>query len=91
VPHSTVVEAFRSAKHSLTVAIACSQNLSALPEKKYIAPNQKMWKETADHMGVRWPPKKKRLPDEHRITDRSIGVVKGKCRHKYNDPYAGGK
>jgi hypothetical protein len=47
-----VVEAYRSAKHSLTAAIACSQDSRALPEKDYIAPNQKTWKEMADRMGV---------------------------------------
>jgi hypothetical protein len=52
VPSSTVVEAYHSAKHSLMAAIACSQNLPALPEKDYIAPNQKTWKEMADCMGV---------------------------------------
>jgi hypothetical protein len=47
-----VVEAYRSAKHSLMAAIACSQDSHTLPKKDYIAPNQKTWKETADHMGV---------------------------------------
>jgi hypothetical protein len=52
VPSSAIVEAYCSAKHSLTAAIAYSQNEHSLPEKDFIAPNQKMWKETADQMGV---------------------------------------
>ena len=44
---SAVVEAARSAKYSLTAAVASLQSTRALPEKDVIAPNQKSWPETA--------------------------------------------
>jgi hypothetical protein len=47
-----VIEAFRSAKHSLTAAIACSQDSRALPEKDSIAPNQKTWTDVTHSFAV---------------------------------------
>ena len=32
-----------------------------------------------------------RLPGERRLSERSIGVTKGKRRHIHDDPYAGGE
>ena len=46
-PNPAVIEAFRSAKYSLTTAIASLDGRSALPEKDVIAPNQRSWPETA--------------------------------------------
>jgi hypothetical protein len=67
---------------------ACTR---ALPEKERIAPNQKSWPETAERMGVKRAPKRKRLPEERGITEKSIGVAKGKRRRIHQDPYAGGE
>ena len=63
-----------------------------MPEKDFIAPNQKSWTETAERMGVkRGAAKRKCLPEERGITAQSIGVAKGKRRRVHNDPYAGGE
>jgi len=87
-----ILEAARSAKYTLTAAIASIQGLTALPKKDYIAPNQKSWTETAERMGVkRGAPKRKCLPEERGITVQSIGVAKGKRRRVHSDPYAGGE
>jgi hypothetical protein len=86
---SAAVEAFRSAKYSMAAAIA--KGTSALPEKERIAPNQKSWPETAERMGVERAPKRKRLPEERGITEKSIGIAKGKRRRIHQDPYAGGE
>jgi hypothetical protein len=91
VPSLAIIKAYCLAKHSLMVAIAYSQNECSLPEKDFIVPNQKTWKETADQMGVQKTQKKKQLPEECRITDHSIGIAKGKHHHEYDDPYAGSK
>ena len=40
-------------------------------------------------MGVKRVPKR-RLSNEIGLTDRSIGIAKGKRRRIYEDPYAGG-
>jgi len=86
---SAILEAARSAKYTLTAAIAGS---NALPEKDVIAPNQKSWTETAKRMGVkRRAPKRKCLPEERGMTAQSIGVAKGKRRLVHSDPYAGGE
>jgi pyruvate/2-oxoglutarate dehydrogenase complex dihydrolipoamide acyltransferase (E2) component len=69
----------------------CTEGTSALPEKEKIAPNQKSWPETAERMGVKRRPKRKRLPEERGITEQSIGVTKGKRRRIHQDPYAGGE
>jgi hypothetical protein len=47
--------------------------------------------ETAVRMGIKKAPKRKRLPEERGLTERSIGVAKGKCHCIHNDPYAGGE
>src|SRR6266851_2953500 len=89
---SAVLEAARSAKYTLTVAIASIQGSNALPEKDIVAPNQKSWTETAKWMGVkRGAPKRKCLPEERGITAQSIGAAKGKRHRVHSDPYAGGK
>jgi hypothetical protein len=90
-PNPAVMEAFRSAKYSLATAIASMEGNSALPEKDVIAPNQKSWPETAARMGVKTVPRRRCLPEEHGLTERSIGVVKGKRKRLHNDPYAGGE
>ena len=56
-PPPAVLEAIRSAKYTLTAAIASTQGTSALPHKDHIAPNQKSWTETAERMGVKRAPK----------------------------------
>lgn len=90
-PNPAVIEAFRSANYSLAMAIASMEGNSALPERDVIAPNQKSWPETARRMGAKRVPKPRCLPDEHGLTERSIGVVKGKRKRLHNDPYAGGE
>ena len=86
-----VIEAFQSANYSLVTAIASMEGNSALLEKDVIAPNQKSWPETAQRMGTKKVPKPWCLPEEHGLTECSIGVVKGKHKHLHNDPYAGGE
>jgi hypothetical protein len=89
---SATLEAARSAKYTLTAAIASTEGSNALPEKDVIAPNQKSWTETAERMGVkRSAPKRKCLPEERGMTAQSIGVAKGKRRRVHIDPYAGGE
>ncbi|KAI0246054.1 hypothetical protein BJV78DRAFT_1286809 [Lactifluus subvellereus] len=89
-PSPAVLEAVQSAKYTLTAAIASSQGTSALPHKNFIVPNQKSWMETAKWMGVKKAPKCQCLPEEHGLTERSIGVAKTKKRRRvHNDPYAG--
>jgi hypothetical protein len=90
-PNLAVVEAFRAAKYSLTSAIASFNGKGALPEKDVIAPNQKSWSETAERMGAKKVPKRRCLPGERGLTERSIGIVKGKRKRLHNDPYAGGE
>jgi hypothetical protein len=86
------MEAVRSAKYSLTAAIASTEGASvSLPYKDVIAPNQHSWPETAERMGVKRVSKRKRLPEEHGLTERSIGVAKGKWQRIHQDPYAGGE
>jgi hypothetical protein len=89
-PNPAVIEAFRSAKYSLTTAIASLDGRSALPEKDVIAPNQRSWPETAERMGAKKAPKRCH-PDERGLTERSLGAVKGKRKRLHNDPYAGGE
>jgi hypothetical protein len=86
-----VLDAVRSAKYSLKMAIGSTQGSSALPHKDSIAPNQKTWTETAERMGVKRAPRRKCLPEERGLTERSIGVAKGKRRRVHDDPYAGGE
>ena len=43
-----VLDAIRSAKYSLKMAISSTQGSSPLPHKDNIAPNQKTWTETAE-------------------------------------------
>jgi hypothetical protein len=47
--------------------------------------------EMAKRMGVKRAPKRKRLPEECGLTERSIGTTKGKRIRVYSDPYAGGE
>jgi hypothetical protein len=91
--HSTaVIEAARSAKYSLTAAIAATQGNNPLPNPDIIARNHKSWTETAKQMGVTKKSSKRPHPAEDSgLTARSIGVVKGKRRCIHNDPYAGGE
>jgi hypothetical protein len=90
-PNPAIIEAFRSAKYSLTTAIASLDGKAALPEKENIAPNQKSWPETAERMGAKKIPRRPCLADERGLTERSIGAVKGKRKRIHNDPYAGGE
>ena len=90
-PNQAVIEAFRSAKYSLTTVIASMEGKGALPEKDVIAPNQKSWPETAKRMGAKKDPRRRCLPDEIGLTERSLGAVKGKRKRLHNDPYAGGE
>jgi hypothetical protein len=73
------------------MAAAITKGTSTLPEKEWITPNQKSWPETAERMGVEWVPKWKQLPKEHGITEKSIGITKGKQRRIHQDPYTGGE
>ena len=86
----SVMEIVRSVKYSLTTAIASTPDMRALPDKEKVTPNQKSWTETAKRMGVKRGPKK-RLPEEHGLTERSIGASKGKRARIHTDPYTGGK
>src|SRR6266851_461053 len=91
---SAILEAARSAKYTLTVAISSIEGSNALPEKDFIVPNQKSWIETAKRMGVKCGTPKRKCPPapkERRVTARSIGVAKGKRCQVHSDPYAGGK
>ena len=88
-PNPAVLEAFQSAKYSLTTAITSIDGKGALPEKDVIAPNQRSWPETSKRMGAKKVPR--RRPDERGLTERSIGAVKGKRKRLHNDPYAGGE
>jgi hypothetical protein len=91
-PSYAVMEAVCSAKYSLIVAIASMEGTSVLlSHKDVIAPNQHSWPETAKQMGVKQVSKRKWLPEEYGLTDRSIGVTKGKQWQIHQDPYAGGK
>ncbi|KAH9163689.1 hypothetical protein EDB89DRAFT_1912548 [Lactarius sanguifluus] len=90
-PSQAVVEAVRSAKASLTTAIASVAGASPLPHKERIAPNQHSWMETAESMGVKRAVKRHRLPEEVGLTEKTIGAAKGKRHRVYTDPYAGGE
>ena len=48
-----IFDAVRLANYSLDSAIASMGGTSSLPDKDYIAPNQKSWPETAEHMGTK--------------------------------------
>jgi hypothetical protein len=91
VPNLAVIEAFRSAKYSLTMAIASMEGRNALPEKDVIASNQKSWPETANRMGARKNPRPQCLPRERGLMEHSIGAIKGKRKRLHNDPYARGE
>ena len=85
-----VIEAVRLVKHTLTAALASTQGARALPNKKNIPPNQKLWTEMAEWMGMKCIPKH-HLPEEIGLTDWSISTTKCKHCHTYEDPYAGGE
>jgi hypothetical protein len=85
------IETLRTAKYTLTAADASAEGTSALPDRESVAPNQKSWGETAARMGVKRPPKRKRLPEERGLTERAIGVTKGRRRTNNNNPYGGGE
>ena len=89
---TAVIEAARSAKYSLTAAIAATQGNAPLPNPDVIARNHKSWTETAKQMGAAKKLTKCTRPAEDAgLTARCIGVVKGKRRRIHNDPYAGGE
>ena len=48
-----IIEAFQSAKNSLTMAIASLDRRSALSKKDVIAPNQRSWPEMAQWMDAK--------------------------------------
>jgi hypothetical protein len=85
-----VIEAARSAKYSLTAAIAATQGNTALPNLDVIARNHKSWMETAKQMGIA-KSKCLRPAEDSGLTAQCIGIVKGKRRHIHNDPYTGGE
>ena len=64
-----MLEAVRSAKASLSTAIASVNESSPLPIKKKIAPNQHSWTETARAMGIK-KAAKCHLPEEVGLTER---------------------
>jgi hypothetical protein len=86
-PNLAVVEAFRAVKYSLTSAIASFNRKGTLPEKDVIVPNQK----SCECMGTKKVSKCHCLPKERGLRERSIGIVKGKYKCLYNDPYARGE
>jgi hypothetical protein len=89
---TAVIKAARSAKYSLTAAIAATQGNNPLPNPDIIAWNHKSWMETTKQMGVTKKSSKHPHPaEDSRLTAQSIGVVKGKRRCIHNDPYAGGE
>jgi hypothetical protein len=90
-PSLAILEAVRSAKFSLTVAITSAQGTSAILDKEVITTNQKTWMETAMRMGIKKAPKCKWLPKECRLTECSISITKGKKVRIYNNPYTGGE
>jgi hypothetical protein len=88
-PDLALMEAVQSVRHTLTAALASTRGARALPNKENLPPNQNTWTETAERMGLKRP--KRRIPDEIGLTNRSIGIAKGKRRRIYEDPYAGGE
>jgi hypothetical protein len=90
MPSPAVMEAALTLKYLLSSEIA---GTGAFPDKEEIPPNQKSWPETAERMGVKRAPKRKRLPEERRQTERCIGPTKGKRQRRLNDDdaYAGGE
>jgi hypothetical protein len=71
--------------------IASSQGTHALPEKEVIMPNQNSWPETVKWMGSKCAPKQKCQLKEHRLTAKSISVIKSKKCCMHTDPYVGGE
>ncbi|KAF8256798.1 hypothetical protein EI94DRAFT_1710188 [Lactarius quietus] len=96
-PSQDAMEAVRSARASLTAAVASVKGSSSspLPLRENIAPNQHSWTETSERMGAKKTVKRRRLPEDNRLaenmTDKAIGIARGKCRLVYTDPYAGGE
>jgi len=88
--YPAVLEAIWSAEYSLMVANMSAEGTSTLPDKEFIAPNQKSWSKTATHMGIKQPLKQKCLPEEHGLTEQAIGVT-SRCCHTNNDPYGMGQ
>ena len=89
---TAAIEAARSAKYSLSAAIAATQGNAPLPNPDVIARNHNSWTETAKQMGVTNKSSNRPRPaEESGLTARCIGVVKGKRRRIHNDPYAGGE
>jgi hypothetical protein len=90
-PSPTALEAVRCAKASLTAAVASVQGSNPLPHRELIAPNQHSWMETAKKMGTQKAVKRRRPPKEVGLTEKTIGIAKGKHCRVYTDPYAGGE
>jgi len=88
---TTDLKALKHIKYSLRAVIALANGSQPLPEKDIFNPNQKTWAKMAQRMGARKPPKRKHSPADENNTEWCISPVKGKCTHKYTDPYAGGK
>ena len=84
------LQALKSIKYSLKAVITSASGTRALPEKDVFHPNRKTWAETAERMGVRKAPKRKRSPTRGNTAEQCIGAVKGKRARKHTDPYAGG-
>ncbi|KAI9434064.1 hypothetical protein H4582DRAFT_2081386 [Lactarius indigo] len=79
-PSQAIVEAVRSAKVSLSAVITSVTGANSLPHKERIAPNQHSWTETAERMGIKKTVKRRRLPEEVGLTEKTIGAAKGKRR-----------
>jgi len=84
------LQTIKAIKYSLKTAIASANRSWALPEKDCFNANQKTWAKTAERMGIGKGPKCK-SPVGGNTNTECIGPVKGKCSHKYSDPYAGGE
>src|SRR6266851_753711 len=83
---TAVIEAARSAKYSLSAAIAATQGNAPLPNPDVITRNHKSWMETTNQMGITKKLSNCLHPVEERsLTAWSIGVVKGKCCRIHND------
>ena len=86
-PDPAIIEAFQSAKYSLTMVITSLEERSALSEKDIIAPNQRFWPETAQQMDAK-KALRHLLANKHGLTEHSLSAVKSKCKCLYNGPYA---
>ena len=73
-PSQDVVEAVRSTKASLTVAITSVKGSSPLAERENVSPNQYSWIETAECMGIKKAIKHHQLPEEAGLTQKALAL-----------------